>query len=99
MFESECFEDKSDNFYCLIANVNNSLPPEVAFDTPANNMATRKRNQQNQNNNNASQANQSKKRLGKKFEAKEKSGSDTDNLLNFSTTTKIVTILLGKTES
>lgn len=65
----------------------------MAFDTPANNMAARKRNQHNQNNSNVTQ---SKKRVGRKFDAKEKTSENAETMLNFTPTTKIVTVILGK---
>jgi hypothetical protein len=71
------------------------LPPEDAFDTPANNMAPKKRHQ-NQNENNSNISTPVKKKFGKKYDAKDKSNAEAEKILNFTPTTKAVTIILGK---
>jgi hypothetical protein len=58
-------------------------------------MAPRKRHQ-NQNDNNSNISTPVKKKFGKKYDAKDKSNAEAEKILNFTPTTKAVTIILGK---
>ncbi|XP_052093722.1 probable C-mannosyltransferase DPY19L1 [Mytilus californianus] len=58
-------------------------------------MAARKRNQLIQNSNNANQTHSGKKKLAKKSDFKDKITCDSENALNFTPTTKAITLILA----